>query len=101
MKKNENNEIPWIKKMGKNDAKTRLKYVSTIYTGNSMNEESKKNNSNNKCGINYISTKDIDNNLSVNYNSGIKVNDGIYKFSPINSILLCIEGGRAGKKKHI
>ena len=34
MKKNENNEIPWIKKMGKNDAKTRLKYVSTIYTGN-------------------------------------------------------------------
>ena len=43
MKKNENNEIPWIKKMGKNDAKTRLKYVSTIYTGNSMNEESKKN----------------------------------------------------------
>ena len=74
---------------------------STIYTGNSMNEESKKNNSNNKCGINYISTKDIDNNLSVNYNSGIKVNDGIYKIAPINSILLCIEGGSAGKKKHI
>ena len=89
------------KKNGQNDAKTRLKYVSTIYTGNSMNEESKKNNSNNKCGINYISTKDIDNNLSVNYNSGIKVNDGIYKIAPINSILLCIEGGSAGKKKHI
>ena len=80
---------------------SRLESIANIYTGNSINELEKKNKySNNENGYCYIGTKDVKFDHSIDYQNGIKIpfeNDS-FKISPANSILLCIEGGSAGKK---
>ena len=79
----------------------RLNDVSLIFTGNSINENEKTTKySNIKEGYFYIATKDIDFDRKINYDNGIKIpfNETKFKMAPTNSVLLCIEGGSAGRK---
>lgn len=75
--------------------------VCNIYTGNSINANIKKQKySNLDNGYNYIATKDISFSNVINYENGIKIpkDEDKFKIAPKNSILLCIEGGSAGRK---
>lgn len=75
--------------------------VCNIYTGNSINANIKKQKySNLDNGYNYIATKDISFSNVINYENGIKIpkDEAKFKIAPKNSILLCIEGGSAGRK---
>ena len=79
----------------------RFSFIAEIFTGNSINEaEKQKKYTGLTSGYNYIGTKDIDFDHTVNYNNGVKIpfeqsNFRIaHKFTP----LLCIEGGSAGRK---
>ena len=80
----------------------KLKYVCNIYTGNSISDSDKnKYTQKNDNTIPYISTKDIDiSNHEVNYENDMFIDVTLEKFkvAPKNSILMCIEGGSAGKK---
>ena len=51
-------------------------------------------------GYAYIGTKDINFDSSINYDNGIKIpfESQEFKIANRNSILLCIEGGSAGRK---
>ena len=73
-----------------------------IITGNSINQKIKdKKYTNIKEGIPYIATKDINNNGDINYSNGISIphNESInFRISPAHSVLICIEGGSAGRK---
>ena len=79
----------------------RFSSVAEIFTGNSINEaEKQKKYTGLTNGYNYIGTKDVGFDHTVNYNNGVKIpfeqnNFRIaHKFTP----LLCIEGGSAGRK---
>ena len=78
----------------------RFGYIANIFTGNSINEQEKKSKYINlENGFNYIGTKDIGFNNIINYNNGVKIPfNSCYKIAPINTTLLCIEGGSAGRK---
>ena len=79
----------------------KINNISEIYTGNSIPEEVKNSKySNLNCGYNYIGTKDISFESTINYNNGIKIPFDEVKFKKAykNNTLLCIEGGSAGKK---
>ena len=72
-----------------------------IYTGNSISESTKKTKySNLDEGYNYIATKDVNFDHSIDYDNGIKIpfNESKFKYADVNDILLCIEGGSAGRK---
>lgn len=72
-----------------------------IVTGNSISESIKKSKYTNiKDGYNYIATKDLEFNHSFNYDNGIKIpfDEKGFKYARENDILICIEGGSAGKK---
>ena len=79
----------------------RLSTVNEMYVGNSINETEKKQK---YTGLNdgyyYIGTKDIEFNHTINYDNGVRIPYGLNKFriARKNSILMCIEGGSAGKK---
>ena len=77
---------------------TKVKYVSDIYTGNSIPDYAKEEYKDKKYP--YISTKHINvSNGFVEYQNGMSVNDNDgFKFAIPNDTLLCIEGGSAGKK---
>ena len=79
----------------------RFSSIAEIFTGNSINEaEKQKKYTGLTNGYNYIGTKDVGFDHTVNYNNGVKIpfeqnNFRIaHKFTP----LLCIEGGSAGRK---
>ena len=79
----------------------RLGEVCDLYTGNSINAETKnKKYANLSQGYNYIATKDVNFNTTIDYNNGIKIpfNEINFKIAKKNTILLCIEGGSAGRK---
>lgn len=78
--------------------KIKLKYVAKLFNGNSIPDNIKDFYVNKN--IPYIATKDIDVlSKKINYDNGLSVNsDDEFKFAPKNSILMCIEGGSAGKK---
>ncbi|HFI0794925.1 TPA: restriction endonuclease subunit S [Streptococcus suis] len=78
-----------------------LSSVANIYTGNSINAIEKKTYFTGVTGINYIATKDVNFDGSIDYNNGIKIPEDYlskFKISPANSVLLCLEGGSAGRK---
>ncbi len=80
---------------------TRLSCVADIYTGNSISETEKKLKFTNVAGRYYIGTKDVDFDNNVMYDNGIAIPKQYeYKFriAPNHSILMCIEGGSAGRK---
>ena len=79
-----------------------LQEICTIYTGNSINETVKlQKYTDIKEGHNYIGTKDIDFSNNINYENGIKIplkEIECFKIAKNSSVLLCIEGGSAGRK---
>lgn len=79
----------------------RLGEISDLYTGNSIPKDIKERKYG-KCkeGYCYISTKDIEFNQNIQYENGIKIpfNEPNFKYAYKHSILLCIEGGSAGRK---
>lgn len=90
---NQNNQKNWLT--------CTMQAVSNIYNGNSISETEKAHKFTNlKSGWNYISTKDINFDATIDYNNGIKIpfirKD--FKIAPKNTPLLCIEGGSAGRK---
>ena len=79
----------------------RLSTVADIFTGNSINEtEKQKKYMGLDSGYNYIGTKDVGFDHSINYKNGVKIpyNQGNFRIAHINTPLLCIEGGSAGRK---
>ena len=87
------NNLEWV----------RLGELGNIFNGNSINEKVKKEKYEDiPNGLNYIATKDIDYPTSIiNYNNGIKIPfEELNKFriAHKNSVLICSEGGSAGKK---
>lgn len=81
----------------------RLGELGNIFNGNSINEKVKKEKYENLIeGLNYIATKDINYPTSIiNYNNGIKIpfkELEKFKIAHKNSVLICSEGGSAGKK---
>ena len=80
---------------------TRLSVISNLYIGNSISESEKATKFSNVQGMEYIGTKDVSFNHVVNYTNGIAIPDehiSQFKIAPSGSVLLCIEGGSAGRK---
>lgn len=79
---------------------SKLKYQCRMYSGDSISDGDKDSYTT-KTEIPYISTKDVDLRLcTVDYENGLYIpNDSQFKIAPSGSVLLCIEGGSAGKKK--
>ena len=78
----------------------RLKSFANIYNGNSINEDEKRKKYTNVKGRDFIATKDVGFDRKISYNNGIYIPyefDG-FKIAPAKKILLCIEGGSAGRK---
>ena len=85
----------------KNWVWTKLSHIANIYTGNSISETEKKSKFTDVIGRYYIGTKDVDFNNRIIYDNGIaipKQYEPDFRLAPNNSILMCIEGGSAGRK---
>jgi len=76
--------------------------IGSIFNGNSINAKVKKEKYLNiEDGIPYIATKDVSYRSIVDYKNGIKipfVEKSNFKIAPKNTILICAEGGSAGRK---
>ncbi|MDA3943799.1 MAG: restriction endonuclease subunit S [Bacteroidetes bacterium] len=75
--------------------------VANIYNGNSINAQVKEVKYKNlKEGFNYIGTKDVGFDAVVNYENGVKIpfDEGSFKIAPKGCVLVCSEGGSAGRK---
>jgi len=75
--------------------------VANIYNGNSINAQVKeKKYKNLKDGYNYIGTKDVGFDAVVDYENGVKIplEEGGFKIAPKGCVLVCSEGGSAGRK---
>lgn len=75
--------------------------IAQIYNGNSVNSSVKEEKYQVcKTGLNYIGTKDIAFNGTIDYENGVKIpfDEPKFKIAPKNCILVCSEGGSAGKK---
>ena len=80
---------------------TRLSCIANVYTGNSISEAEKKSKFTNVKGRYYIGTKDVDLKNRITYNNGVaipKQYESAFRIAPKSSVLMCIEGGSAGKK---
>ena len=80
---------------------TRLSVVSDIYTGNSISETEKRTKYTEVAGRYYIGTKDVGFDNNIKYNNGVaipKEYESKFRIAPDNSVLMCIEGGSAGRK---
>ncbi|MDD2753750.1 MAG: restriction endonuclease subunit S [Candidatus Portnoybacteria bacterium] len=79
----------------------KLGEVCDIFNGNSINAKIKKEKYYGlKIGNSFIATKDVGFNNGINYENGVKIpKDEIkFKISKKNSVLICAEGGSAGRK---
>jgi type I restriction enzyme S subunit len=79
----------------------RLGDIANLYTGDSIPELVKSSKYTGlKDGYDYIGTKDVGFDNSISYNNGVRIphDEKSFKYSFANSILLCIEGGSAGRK---
>ncbi len=79
----------------------RLSELCNLYTGDSINETEKKlKYTNVKEGWFYIGTKDVNFDQTINYDNGIKIpfEKDNFRIAPKNTVLMCIEGGSAGRK---
>lgn len=97
-----NSGIDWIGEIPNSWSVVKLKHISNIYNGNSLNDDLKeKYESDNLDYIPYISTKDVEPETGkININNGIRIPsyENNFKIAPKGSFVLCIEGGSAGKK---
>ena len=79
----------------------RLASIANLYTGNSISENEKRAKYTGVVGMDYIGTKDVGFDSTINYSNGISIPSKYlsdFKIAPIGSVLLCIEGGSAGRK---
>lgn len=93
--------IEWIGVIPEHWKITKLKYIAKIYNGNSISDDKKDNFINEENSLPYISTKDIDADTNkINYANGLFIPKSNLDFRIANegTILLCIEGGSAGRK---
>jgi type I restriction enzyme S subunit len=94
--------VEWIGEIPEKWRISKFKYVSKLYTGNSLNDEQKLlYESDDENHFPYVSSKDIDlNTRNVNYNNGLRIpkENNPLKVSPKDSFLLCVEGGSSGRK---
>ncbi|MCQ2599084.1 MAG: restriction endonuclease subunit S [Alphaproteobacteria bacterium] len=75
--------------------------VADLYTGDSISEIVKATKYKNlEIGYDYIGTKDVGFDNVITYNNGVKIpyDEKGFKYAYDTSILLCIEGGSAGRK---
>lgn len=96
-----NSKIEWIGNIPQDWYLSRIKYTSEIYTGNSISDSLKSMYEDSENAYPYISTKDINiNDDTINYDNGLytKKDDNSFRIAPEKSILMCIEGGSAGRK---
>ena len=94
--------VAWIGEIPKEWEVCRIKNVANLYNGNSIKDEEKAMYTDKTDAYPYISTKDIDVTFqTINYENGLytKKDDSLFRIANSNSILMCIEGGSAGKKK--
>ena len=115
MSKNKKNEISLKEKLEKalvpveeqaykipdNWVWTRLGDIYNLFTGNSIPESEKSTKYISLLeGYKYIATKDVAYNGEINYENGLIIpyNEKKFKIAKVNSSLLCIEGGSAGRK---
>lgn len=94
--------IQWIGKIPDNWRVIRSKYVAVTYTGNSIKDEEKYMYEDEEEADLYVATKDVDAHTGniIEHNSlYIKKTDDNFVRAYENDILMCIEGGSAGKKK--
>jgi type I restriction enzyme S subunit len=78
--------------------------LGTTFTGTSASESTRKVLEKIESSIPYISTKDVGYEAdSINYDSGLNIPEGSsdFKIAPAGSVLICLEGGSAGKKMAI
>ena len=93
------NEIPF--EIPENWCWCRLSDFCNLYTGNSINETEKKTKYTKlKEGRFYIGTKDVGFDSVINYDNGVRIpfENDIFRIADTNTILMCIEGGSAGRK---
>jgi type I restriction enzyme S subunit len=79
----------------------RLGVIGDIFSGNSINSTEKESKYAIKIGLPYIATKDVGYGLeSLDYENGIRIPFGETKFKVAlpGSVLICAEGGSAGRK---
>ena len=79
----------------------RLFSVNDMYTGNSINETEKKlKYTGLSSGYYYIGTKDVSFTQTIDYDNGVRIptDNDKFRIAPKDSILLCVEGGSAGRK---
>ena len=80
----------------------RLGDMCQIYNGNSINTQEKamKYSKHNHNTYDYIGTKDVGFDHVISYDNGVYIpqTETKFKVAPTNSVLLCMEGGSAGKK---
>lgn len=87
-------------KLPENWCWVRVDAIASIYTGNSINERVKEEKYTGRTdGLVYLATKDIDFDSTIDYDTNVCIpqSEG-FKVAPKYSILLCIEGGSAGRK---
>lgn len=97
-----NSGVEWIGEIPDDWEVSKTKYLTKLYTGNSIKDEEKDLYEDKADAIPYISSKDINAIFSTtNYENGmyVKHSDNSFVRAPAGSTLMCIEGGSAGKKK--
>ena len=80
---------------------SRLSNIASLYTGNSINEAEKNARYTNVQGTEYIATKDVKFDNSIDYQNGVAIPNQYvanFRIAPAKSVLMCIEGGSAGRK---
>lgn len=97
-----NSGVEWIGDIPDHWSTVKIKFITDIYTGNSLNSDLKVVfQSENQNHLPYVSTKDINIDYNtLNYDNGLRIpaENSNYKVAPRGSFLLCIEGANAGKK---
>ena len=94
--------VEWIGEIPEDWEISKTKYLTKLYTGNSIKDEEKNLYEDKADAVPYISSKDINATFSTtNYENGmyVKHSDNSFVRAPAGSTLMCIEGGSAGKKK--
>lgn len=79
----------------------RLGDFCSVYNGDSINADEKQAKYSKKCdGHCYIGTKDVGFDNSVNYDNGVYIplSETDFKIAYADSVLMCMEGGSAGRK---
>ena len=79
----------------------KLATAVNLYTGNSISDTEKKARYTAVEGTEYIGTKDVGFDHKIDYSNGVNIPEQYlpyFKIAPRSSVLLCIEGGSAGRK---